>query len=76
MAEQEFLTEERFNRFEDKFDTFCAELGKRDLRVEGRLTALETNQSNAGWIATWLSGIIATIVTAVVLAFGKVFGQQ
>ena len=71
--EEQFLTEERFNRFEDKFDRFVERLGEKDVRVEGRLIALETNQSNAGWVATWLSGIIATIVTAVMLAFGKLF---
>ena len=71
--EEQFLTEERFNRFEDKFDRFVERLGEKDVRVEGRLIALETNQSNAGWVATWLSGIIATIVTAVMLAFGKMF---
>lgn len=73
---QQYLTEAAFNRFEDKFDQFVEKLGEKDLKVESRLTSLETNQANAGWIATWLSGIIATVVTAVVLTFGKVFAAK
>jgi hypothetical protein len=68
--EQPFLTEARFNRFEDKFDQFIKELDDRNLRVENRITALETNQKNAGWLATWISMIVASIVTYVFTTFG------
>ena len=68
MAEQ-YLTEARFDKFEEKFDKFIVD-------TEHRITTLEVNQSHAGWIATWLSGIIATVMTAAILAFGRLFGRD
>ena len=65
----EYLTEDRFNRFEDKFDTFIQ-------TSEHRLTQIETKQAHVGTIATWLAGIVATVVTAIILTFGRMFGRN
>ena len=72
--EQQYLTEARFNRFEDKFDDFLKDLDERNLKTESRITALETNQTHAAWIATWLSGIVAAIVVSVVLGWKRLVG--
>lgn len=74
MTEQ-FLTEERFNRFEDKFDAFTERHNEIAVKTEGRLVTLETNQSHAGWIATWLSGVVATIITTVILVWARLNGR-
>lgn len=60
---------EQLNRIEGKLDTFIALANERAIDMEGRVKALETNQKNAGWIATWLSGIVAAIVTYVLTSF-------
>ena len=69
------LSEDRFLRFEDKFDQFVAHLAEKELRLEARLTVLETNQSHAAWIATWLSGIVAAVVTAVIVGWKTVWSR-
>ena len=70
-----YLSEERFQRFEDKFDDFMEAQQRTQVAMESRLTALEVNQKHAGTIASWLSGIIATIVTAVLLGLAKLRGE-
>lgn len=42
---------------------------KLNLVNEGRLTALETNQSRLGTIAGWISAIVAAIVGGITGAF-------
>lgn len=72
---EHYLTEARFNSFEDKFDRFTEHHTEIAIKTEGRLVNLETNQSHAGWIATWLSGVIATIITTVILVWTKLNGR-
>lgn len=74
MAEH-YLTTERFERFEDKFDAFVERHAEVLVETEGRLVNLETNQGHAGWIATWLSGVVAAAVTAAILVWAKLNGR-
>lgn len=63
------MSTQQLDRIESKLDEFISTVSERAIDMEGRVKALETNQKNAGWIATWLSGIVAAIVTYVLTSF-------
>jgi hypothetical protein len=77
---ERYLTEERFERwatkFEEKLDMVIEKDQTTALILETRLTALEITQKNAGTIVAWLSGIVASIVTAAILWGVKLFGGK
>jgi hypothetical protein len=60
---------QQLDRIENKLDEFINLVSERAINMEGRVKALETNQSHAAWVATWLSGIVASIVAAVILSW-------
>ena len=76
MAEQ-FLTvaifEQRMSSLDTKLDAVILRGAEKDIEIEGRVKALETNQANAGTIATWLSGVVAFIVTSAIAILTWVF---
>ena len=63
----------QLDRVEVKLDDLIATVGERAISMESRVKALETNQANAGKIATWLSGIVAAIVTFVITQVTSAF---
>jgi hypothetical protein len=63
------MSQTQLDRMEGKLDTFIALANERAIDMEGRVKALETNQKNAGWLASWISVIVASIVTYFVTAF-------
>ena len=79
MAEQ-YLTvtifEQRMTTLDAKLDAVILRGADKDVEMEGRIKALETNQKNAGTIVTWLSGVVASIVTAGILLGVKIFGGK
>jgi hypothetical protein len=66
---------QQLDRIENKLDDFISTVGARAIDMEGRVKVLETNQSHAAWVATWLSGIVASIVAAAILSWRQVTGQ-
>lgn len=80
MSEPQYLTNERFDswagRFEQKLDAVIQRNADDDKKVSERVTAIETKQANAGKIVMWLAGIIATVVTSLLLAATKALGVK
>lgn len=76
---EHFLTveifEQRMVQLDEKLDRIIERDHETALKTERRLTSLETNQASAGWIATWLSGIVALIVSGIMLALMKLRGE-
>lgn len=74
---EQYLTKERFERFEDKFDRFCEKLDEQRVENEKRFTRLEVfqkqSQSRTAWLAGILSSVIATVITSII-AWAK-FGR-
>ena len=65
----------QLDRVEEKLDTLIQVTGERAISTEGRLKALETNQKNAGTLATWMSGIVAAVVVFVLTRIASVLSQ-
>jgi hypothetical protein len=64
------MSAQQLDRIESKLDEFISTVSERAIDMEGRVKALETNQSHAAWLATWISGVIAALVTYIVTSFG------
>ncbi len=78
MPDEKFLTQREFDLWREGDKEFKAlalqhfeKVGVVAIVTERRIVSLETNQLNAGKLATWLSGVVATIVTAGILALSK-----
>lgn len=61
----------QLDRIEEKLDNFIEKVSERAIDTESRIKALETNQTHAGWVATWISGIVASIIVALTLSWKR-----
>jgi hypothetical protein len=61
--ERHYLTITEFEREMSRLHSKLDAIAEQRVQNEKRLTALETNQLNAGKVATWLSGIVAALVS-------------
>lgn len=53
---------EHMEKMDSKLDTLALRVSEKDVKIEQRISSLETNQTAAAWIATTLSALVATIV--------------